>query len=80
MSNWSGGRTQAEAREVHAREEARQERAERAEAEGWDGAWQEDDRMVPRLNLPRAKKRVVLHTPGDPFCECETCNLTRGDK
>jgi hypothetical protein len=62
-SNWPGGASQAEAREVHAREEQRQEAAARAEREGWG--------QEPVTAGPVA--RMVAHSPADPFCECDEC-------
>ena len=65
MSVHFGRNSQAAHRETAAREERRQERAERADAEGWREGSLGEEGPVP-------------HYAGDPFCECEKCRA-KGD-
>jgi hypothetical protein len=60
VSRYFGDDSQAAHRETAFREEQRQEKAERAHAEGWDEGTLGEEGPVP-------------HYAGDPFCECETC-------
>ena len=60
MSVHFGRNSQAAHRETQAREDGRQERAERAHEEGWDAG------VLPAPVVPQ-------HIPGDPFCECAEC-------
>ena len=60
MSKYFGDDSQAAHQEVQAREEGRQERAARADAEGWDAG------ALPAPIVPQ-------HNLNDPFCECAEC-------